>query len=144
MKKTEVLHQPKPQEEYHPPHVPTGETELKSVKQFTYLGCSISSNAHIDSKIDNRLNKANCAFGRLHKRVWDNKHIKCTTKISVYRAVVLTTLLYGSESWVTYRSSLNDSTNAAYVPSLTSTGVTTSATLKSWNVRRSQASKQCY
>jgi len=104
LKKTEVLHQPKPQEEYHPPHVSIGETELKSVKQFTYLGCSISSNARIDSEIDNRLNKANCAFGRLHKRVWDNKHIKCTTKISVYRAVVLTTLLYGSESWVTYRS----------------------------------------
>ncbi|XP_069748442.1 uncharacterized protein [Narcine bancroftii] len=31
-----------------------------------------------------------------------NKHLKKGTKISVYRAVVLTTPLYGSESWVTY------------------------------------------
>lgn len=36
--------------------------------------------------------------------MWDNKHLRKTTKTSVYRAVVLTTLLYGSESWVTYRS----------------------------------------
>jgi len=38
--------------------------------------------------------------------VWNNKHLKITTKISDYRAVVVTTLLYGSESWVTYRSHL--------------------------------------
>ncbi|XP_035673035.1 uncharacterized protein LOC118413616 [Branchiostoma floridae] len=39
-------------------------------------------------------------------RVWNNKHLKIATKVSVYRAVVLTTLLYGSESWVTYRHHL--------------------------------------
>ena len=44
--------------------------------------------------------------GRLYKRVWNNKHLRIKTKISVYRAVVLTTLLYGSESWVTYRNHL--------------------------------------
>ena len=105
LKKTEVLHRPAPQEDYHAPHIPTiGETELKSVQQFTYLGCTISSNARIDGEIDNRLAKANCAFGRLHKRVWKNKHLRSTTKVSVYKAVVLTTLLYGSESWVTYRN----------------------------------------
>ncbi|XP_037780222.1 uncharacterized protein LOC119576642 [Penaeus monodon] len=32
--------------------------------------------------------------------------LKKGTKISVYRAVILTTLLYGSESWVTYRHHL--------------------------------------
>ena len=104
LKKTEVLYQPAPQVEYCAPHISTGETVLKSVQQFTYLGCAISSNAKIDGEIDNRLAKANCAFGRLYKRVWNNKHLRIKTKISVYRAVVLTTLLYGSESWVTYRN----------------------------------------
>ena len=56
--------------------------------------------------MDNRLAKSNSAFGRLSSRVWKNKHLKKVTKISVYRAVVLTTLLYGSESWVTYRHDL--------------------------------------
>ena len=79
---------------------------MKTVHQFTYLGCTITSDAKIDRDIDNRLAKANSAFGRLYNRVWKNKHLKKSTKISVYRAVVLTTLLYGSESWVTYRHHL--------------------------------------
>ena len=103
LKKTEVLHQPAPHEEYRPPHITIGETELKAVHQFTYLGCTITSDAKIDKEVDNRLAKANSAFGRLYKRVWNNNHLKKGTKISVYRAVVLTTLLYCSESWVTYR-----------------------------------------
>ena len=52
-------------------------------------------------EIDNRLAKANSAFGRLNKRVWNNRHLRSKTKISVYRAVLLATLLYGSESCVT-------------------------------------------
>ena len=102
LKKTEVLHQPAPQNEYRAPHISIGETVLKSVEQFTYLGC-----ARIDREIDNGLAKANSAFGRLCKSVWNNKHLRIITKISVYRAVALTTLLYGSESWVTYRNHLN-------------------------------------
>ena len=106
LKKTEVLHQPAPKEAYHAPNITIGETVLKPVQQFTYLGCTISSNARIDAEIDNRLAKANRAFGRLYKRVWENKHLKSSTKVSVYRAVVLTTLLYGAETWVTYRNHL--------------------------------------
>ena len=48
--------------------------------------------------------KASSPFGRLYKRVWNNNNMKTQTKISVYWAVVLTTLLYGFEAWVTYRS----------------------------------------
>ena len=56
--------------------------------------------------MDNRLAKSNSAFRRLSSRVWKNKHLKKVTKISVHRTVVLTALLYGSESWVTYRHHL--------------------------------------
>ena len=38
--------------------------------------------------------------------MWGKKHLKNSTKISVYRAAVLTALLYSSESWVTYRCQL--------------------------------------
>ena len=93
LKKTEVLHQPAPLEEYCSPHITTGGTELKAVHQFTYLGCAITSDAKIKKEV-NRLAKANSAFGRLYKRVWNNKHLKKGTKISVYRAI----MLYGSES----------------------------------------------
>ncbi|GFN79142.1 hypothetical protein PoB_000564800 [Plakobranchus ocellatus] len=66
--------------------------------------CTISSDARLDKEIDNRLARANSSLGRLYKRVWNNKSLKIKTKIQVYRAVVLTTLLYGSETWVTYSS----------------------------------------
>ena len=102
LKKTEVLHQPAPKEVYRQPSIHIDRTELNVVNQFTYLGCVISSDAKIDKEIDNRLAKANSAFGRLYKRVWHNFNLKRVTKISVYRAVVLTTLLYGAESWVIY------------------------------------------
>jgi len=77
------------------------ETELKSVQQFTYPCCIISSDARIDKEVDNRLAKANGAFSRLYKRVWHNKNRKNKTKILVYRVVVLTILLYSSKVWVT-------------------------------------------
>ncbi|KAI8498190.1 hypothetical protein Bbelb_241340 [Branchiostoma belcheri] len=69
-------------EEYRPPCIKIGEKPLKA----------------IDKEVENRLAKANSAFERLHSRVWKCKHLKKDTKISVYKAVVLTTLLYGSES----------------------------------------------
>ena len=102
LNKTEVLYQPAPCEAHHPPHVSINKTELNAVQYFKYLGSIISSDAKFEKEIDHRLSAANRAFGRLHKRVWRNKELRQETKINLYRAVVLSTLLYGSESWVTY------------------------------------------
>ncbi|KAJ7415836.1 hypothetical protein WISP_75833 [Willisornis vidua] len=66
------------------------------------LAVVCATDGKIDKEIDNRLAKAYRAFGKLHKTVWCNKHLKKSTKISAYRAIVLSTLLYGSESWVIY------------------------------------------
>lgn len=106
LKKTEVLHQPAPLEESQEPDININDYTLKNVNEFRYLGCTISNDAKLDKEIDNRLAKANSAFGRLRTRVWQNRNIKNTTKILLYRAVVLSTLLYGSESWVIYRRHL--------------------------------------
>ena len=76
----------------------SGETVLKVVKKFCYLGSALPSDASIDDDIGNRLGKSGAAFGRLTKRLWDNHGIRLSTKIAVYRAVVLTTSLYGCES----------------------------------------------
>ncbi|XP_063590370.1 uncharacterized protein LOC134767242 [Penaeus indicus] len=39
---------------------------------------------------------------RLTKRVWDNTMLTINTKMRVYQACVLSTLLYGSEAWTLY------------------------------------------
>ena len=41
-------------------------------------------------------------MARLSKRVWSNNQLTSNTKLQVYQACILSTLLYGSESWTTY------------------------------------------
>ena len=49
-----------------------------------------------------RIGKASAAMARLTKRVWENTMLTIKTKTQVYQACVLSTLLYGSESWTLY------------------------------------------
>ena len=76
---------------------------LKSVDTFCYLGSMMSSDATLDAEITHRIAKASSSFGRLRKRLWNEHGVSLGTKISVYRAVVLSTLLYASETWTLYR-----------------------------------------
>ena len=41
-------------------------------------------------------------MSKLHKRVWSNNNLTVNTKMLVYKACVLSTLLYSSESWTSY------------------------------------------
>ena len=53
-----------------------------------------------------RISKASRLFGRLQSRVWRARGISSKTKIAVYRAIVLPSLLYGCETWTCYRRHL--------------------------------------
>ena len=106
LKKTEVLHQPPPGGVYSPPQINIESTSLNSVEHFTYLGSVISNDATVNKDIDNRLARTSSAFGRLHKRVWQNHSLRLSTKIQVYRTVVVPTLLYGCATWVLYRKQI--------------------------------------
>jgi hypothetical protein len=103
IKKTEVLHQPKPGCTSQPPVVHVDGVALNVVDRFCYLGSVISNDASIDNDVTKRLAAANGAFGALEKRLWSEHGVRLETKIAVYKAVVLTTLLYGCEAWTTYR-----------------------------------------
>ena len=76
---------------------------LKVVKDFPYLGCMLSNDTSLDREISARLRKAGTAFGKLWHRVWKPKGISMKTKIAIYRACVLSILLYGCQSWNTYK-----------------------------------------
>jgi len=76
---------------------------LNRVSHFKYLGSTVSDKNKLDEELKSRKSKASTAFGRLHARVWDNKHLTIKTKAAVYRAIVLSTLLYGVESWTVHR-----------------------------------------
>ena len=106
LKKTEALHQPPPGGVYSPPQINIEGTSLNSVEHFTYLGSVISNDATVNKDLDNRLARASSAFGRMHKRVWQNHSLRLSTKIQVYRPVVVPTLLYGCATWVLYRKQI--------------------------------------
>ena len=63
----------------------------------------ISRNGCIDDVTQRRTAKASASFGRLRQRLWNNHHESMRVKDKIYRAIVLSTLLYGAEVWTVYR-----------------------------------------
>ena len=102
LKKTEVMLQPPPGHNYIPPSITISGTKLNAVDQFTYLGSTLSRSANIDAEVSRRISKASGAFGGLRQKLWHKRGIKLETKLSVYKATVLTSLLYACETWTTY------------------------------------------
>ena len=70
---------------------------LAVIQRFTYLGSAVNERANLDCEIGSRINAASRAFWKLRERVFDNHDLSLTTKLAVYRAIVIPTLLYGCE-----------------------------------------------
>ncbi|KAL8569000.1 hypothetical protein ACOMHN_038524 [Nucella lapillus] len=101
--KTDVLFQPSPLIPGHHPSISIEGTELKTVEEFKYLGSVISSDGSLDKEINARICKASQALGRLRARVLNQHNIQLSTNLKVYKTIVLTSLLYGCETWTLYR-----------------------------------------
>ena len=97
-KKTEVVHQPAPGKPYSESTI-----TVQVADKFTYLGSTLSRAVHIDNEVTARTAKASVAFGRLRTNVWERNGIRLDTKLKVYKAVVLPTLLYLCETWTVYK-----------------------------------------
>jgi len=57
------------------PVIKAGDTTIKAVDRFCYLGSILSSDTLVDDDISTWLSKASCAFGRLSKRLWNDHGI---------------------------------------------------------------------
>ena len=106
IKKTEVLYQPARGNAYTPPAIFIEGKQLKAVELFKYLGSIVTSDNSADAEITARIAKATAAFGRLTKRLWNNRNIRVDTKVSVYKAAVVTSLLFGCETWTLKKAHL--------------------------------------
>ena len=76
--------------------------EIDAACQFTYLGSTITDNLSLDAEIDNRIVKAASTLARLTARVWTSANLSLNTNMAIYNACIISTLLYGSETWTTY------------------------------------------
>ena len=79
------------------------DTTPNPVKEFTYLGSIIAKDGHIEAELQKRMSKASMSFGRLCERLWNNHNVSIRVIGKIYRAIILSTLLYGAETWTVYR-----------------------------------------
>ena len=104
IKKTELVYQPAQRNSIiATPTVFVEGKPLKTVQSFNYLGSIISETAKMDNEINNRIQKASSAFGKLYHRLWNSHDVSLRVKSAVYQSVVITSLLYGAETWTLYR-----------------------------------------
>lgn len=104
--KTEVLVQTPPNTDPPNTSVSINGVPIKQVDHFKYLGSILASDATCRVDIENRIRSAHAAYGKLCKRVFQNRDLTLKTKILVYQAVVISTLLYACETWTLYRKDI--------------------------------------
>ena len=98
LKKTNILGQ----DTIELPAITIDDYELDVVEQFTYLGTTFTDNLSLDTEIDKWIGKVATTLARLTSRVWTNPKLTVKTKMVVYNACVVSTLMYGSKTWTTY------------------------------------------
>ncbi|BHF83618.1 hypothetical protein SprV_0902676600 [Sparganum proliferum] len=76
---------------------------MQVVDNFTYLGSTLSCSTEIDNEVVRRISKASQAFGCLQNAVWNRHGLHLNTKLKMYKAVMLPTLLYGTETQPVYK-----------------------------------------
>ena len=81
--------------------IPDTEVLKKAKMQSVYT--LLYTLMHIDDEVTARTAKASVAFGRLRTNVWERNGIRLDTKLKVYKAVVLPTLLYACGTWTVYQ-----------------------------------------
>ena len=66
-----------------------------------YIGSLITNNGSSSREITFRIAKAASAMNRLSNSLFRKQRISIQTKINIYRALVVSVLLYGCEAWAT-------------------------------------------
>jgi len=73
---------------------------VEVVNDFTYLGKIVNCHNTHEGEVVSRIALASKAFQVL-RPFWSNKHVNLSTKIAVYKAVVVPCLLYAVGTWAT-------------------------------------------
>ena len=82
--------------------LPSDDSELDAVCQFTYLGSTIADNLSLDAEINKRIGKALSTLARPKPRVWTSPKLSAKKDPAGCNACVTSTLLYDSKTWTSY------------------------------------------
>ena len=75
------------------------------MESFTYLGSIQTSDGYCRSDIARRIGLESSAMSSLNN-IWNTKHLSIQTKVRVYQTLVLSILLYASETWTSLASDM--------------------------------------
>ncbi|BHF66126.1 hypothetical protein SprV_0200914000 [Sparganum proliferum] len=110
--KTVVMHQQSSNAKHGVIRIRVNGTGLKTVSNFNHLDNTMSRPISIDDEVTYRIFKASHFFDRLQNSVWNLHSLQLNTKLRMYKAVPLTTLLYGAGTWTVYYSHGKNSTTS--------------------------------
>ena len=79
--------------------VKIGEKVIDQVDEMKYLGVIISSDGRMEKEVEARIGSATRVIGGMNKTVLKRKELSRSTKLKVVNATMITTLLYGCETW---------------------------------------------
>ena len=65
--------------------------------ELPYFGSLIADSGRMNVDVEKRIAQASLAYGTLRKSVFLNKNLTLATKRKVFKALVMSVLLYGSE-----------------------------------------------
>ncbi|XP_065170188.1 uncharacterized protein [Atheta coriaria] len=71
---------------------------VQQVSEFRYLGINISSSGGVEKEVAEQVEKGLRIAGCLRNTIWDNKHLRTETKVSIYKAVVRPIFTYSAET----------------------------------------------
>jgi hypothetical protein len=87
-------------EQPHPQAIQLHTGQIEHVNHFRYLGSIREGAVQHDRELSKRIQQAGFAFHQLHRRVFSDRNVCLHTKMCIYKAIVVPTLIYGaSESW---------------------------------------------
>ena len=72
--------------------------QLQEVMVFKYLGATLTKDGRSTAEITIRLAITTASMAKLNK-IWSSKDVSFSTKIKLYKTLVLSNLLYGCKSW---------------------------------------------
>ena len=71
---------------------------LEEVNAFKYLGAEMNNNGRSEKEVRHRIATATSALSKLN-RIWRDRNTSLETKMHLLRTIVISTLLYGAETW---------------------------------------------